>query len=237
MDLSTRAEARNSIESRSRPFDGAELREDSGGKSLTFTGYASVFDAPYEVNDWLGSFNETIAPGAFARSLALGADVPFKLNHEGMTLARTKSGTMQLAEDSKGLHVEARLDPANPQVQALRSAMDRGDIDEMSFAFRVTDDMWSPDYLNRSVTGADIHKGDVSAVNYGANPATAGASLRSAEVRRFANALRDAGGLEPEAREALLKALTDAEATEAQPEIEAKGLLSLHSVRLRMLSL
>jgi HK97 family phage prohead protease len=231
-DLSVRAEARDSMESRARPFDGAEIREDSGGKSLTFTGYASVFDSPYEVNDWLGSFNETIAPGAFARSLALGADVPFKINHDGMTLARTKSGTMQLAEDSKGLHVEARLDPANPQVQALRSAMDRGDIDEMSFAFRVTDDMWSPDYLNRSVTGADIHKGDVSAVNYGANPATAGASLRSAEIRRFANALRNADALDPAMVAELRGMLSDVPA-----EVEPKSLTSLFALRLRALSL
>jgi len=261
MDLSERAEARNSTESRSRPFDGAELREDSGGNSLTFTGYASVFNAPYVVSDWLGEFNETVAPGAFRNSLAAGADVPFKLNHEGMTLARTKSGTMRLAEDDKGLHVEASLDPRNPQVQALRSAMDRGDIDEMSFAFRVTDDMWSPDYMNRTVTGADIHKGDVSAVNYGANPATAGASLRSAEVRRFANALNRAADLDPETKEQLLHVLqlvsaADAAVDVAQPaladvlgvenpdidaapatEIEAKSPLSLYDLRLRALSL
>lgn len=258
-DLSVRAEARNSLESRARPFDGVELREDSGGGNLTFTGYASVFDAPYEVNDWLGAFNETIKQGAFRNSLAAGADVPFKLNHEGMTLARTKSGTMRLAEDTRGLHVEARLDPANPQVQALRSAMDRGDIDEMSFAFRVTDDMWSPDYLNRNITGADIHKGDVSAVNYGANPATAGASLRSAEVRRFALACRDAGSLDPEMREQLLHVLqlisaADAAVDVAQPcladllgvpnpdqdapsEDEAKSAMPLFDLRLRALSL
>jgi HK97 family phage prohead protease len=231
-DLSARAEARDSIETRARPFDGVELRESSGGNTLTFTGYASVFDAPYEVNDWLGSFMETIKPGAFARSLALGADVPFKLNHEGMTLARTKSGTMRLAEDTRGLHVEADLDPANPQVQALRSAMDRGDIDEMSFAFRVTDEMWSPDYLNRSVTGADIHKGDVSAVNYGANPATAGASLRSAEIRRFANALRNADALDPAMVAELRGMLSDVPA-----EDEPKSLISLFALRLRALSL
>lgn len=232
MELSVRAEARNSIESRARPFDGVELREDSGGNSLTFTGYASVFDAPYEVNDWLGSFSETVKPGAFRNSLAQGADVPFKLNHEGMTLARTKSGTMRLAEDTRGLHVEAKLDPANPQVQALRSAMDRKDIDEMSFAFRVTDDQWSSDYMSRSVTGADIHKGDVSAVNYGANPATSGASLRSAEVRRFANALRNADALDPEMVKELRTMLSDVPA-----EDEPRSLISLFALRLRALSL
>lgn len=234
MDLSQRAGTRSTLESRALPFDGAELREDSGGTSLTFTGYASVFNRSYAVSDWLGEFNEQVAPGTFRDTLAQGADVPFKLNHEGMTLARTKSGTMTLAEDTHGLHVEARLDPANPQVQALRSAMQRGDIDEMSFAFRVTDDQWSPDYMHRTITGADINKGDVSAVNYGANPFTAGASLRSAELQRFANAIRGAGTeVDPEALAALRSALADP----TIPAEQAQSKLPLFALRLRALSL
>lgn len=239
MDLSQRAGTRNAPEVRARTFDGAELREDSGGKSLTFTGYASVFDVPYEVNDLFGAFTEIVRPGAFRNSLAQGADVPFKINHDGMTLARTKSGTMRLAEDARGLHVEASLDPSNPQVQALRSAMDRGDIDEMSFAFRVTEDTWSPDYMERSLYGVDIDKGDVSAVNYGANPYTAGASIRSAELRRIATALRDASDeFDPEALAALRSAL-DSLARADAPVIEpdAPKVISLHDYRLRLLSL
>lgn len=243
VDLSQRAGSRTSVETRARPFDNAELRESAGG-NLTFTGYASVFDSPYDVSDWLGTFRETIRPGTFRNSLAQGADVPFKINHDGMTLARTRSGTMRLAEDTIGLHVEASLDPANPQVQALRSAMQRGDLDEMSFAFRVTEDTWSPDYLDRSIQGADIHKGDVSVVNYGANPATAGASLRSAELRRFADAIRDASAeLDPESMEALKSALDFVSAVDhlqsdpGIPEHEAKSLSALYALRLRALSL
>jgi HK97 family phage prohead protease len=239
-DLSTRAGSRDSVESRARPFDGAELREDSGGKSLTFTGYASVFDHRYSVWDMFGEFKEQVKPGAFRNSLAQGADVPFKINHDGMTLARTKSGTMRLAEDTHGLHVEARLDPANPQVQALRSAMERGDIDEMSFAFRVTEDNWSDDYLDRSIYGADIHKGDVSAVNYGANPATSGATLRSADIFRALHTLRTSEGLSPEDVEALKAAVLSLSSDPApEPDDseadEPRSLLSpLYAVRARL---
>jgi HK97 family phage prohead protease len=178
MDLSERAGSRDALITRAHTFDGVELR-DSGSGLLTFTGYASVFSRSYEVYDQFGPFWETMEPGAFRDSLAQGADVPFKINHAGMTLARTKSGTMTLAEDSHGLHVEAQLDPRNSEVQNLRSAMERGDIDEMSFAFRATHDTWSDDWSQRSITGADINKGDVSAVNYGASPFTAGAKLRA----------------------------------------------------------
>jgi HK97 family phage prohead protease len=187
-DFSMRGTRAAGLETRQRSFREVELRagpDGSGGDSLTFTGYASVFDTPYSVRDWLGEYREVIRPGSFSRTLADGADVPFKINHDGMTLARTRSGTMQLSEDSTGLLVEARLDPANPQVQALRSAMERGDIDEMSFGFTVTREQWSPDYGQRDIQEVDLNKGDVSAVNYGANPATAGAALRSRDIAQM----------------------------------------------------
>ena len=40
---------------------------------------------------------------------------------DGLTLARTKSGTLKLAEDSTGLHAEARLDPSNSVVRDIKS--------------------------------------------------------------------------------------------------------------------
>lgn len=239
MTLDQRAGTRNSTEFRAQPFDGVELRADSDGTQLTFTGYASVFNRSYQVNDLFGPFTEVIQEGAFRDSLARGADVPFKLNHEGMTLARTKSGTMQLSEDTHGLHVEAKLDPGNPQVQALRSAMDRGDIDEMSFAFQVTDDEWSADWMNRSIRAVDINKGDVSAVNYGASPHTAGAKLRSGELIRALRTITPSD-LDPDTRDALAHALQLATAEDiaaGENTSEAKSLLSLYAHRLRLLSL
>jgi HK97 family phage prohead protease len=179
--IEIRADKRNELERRAvaREMDLRSTPDGTGGETLTFTGYASVVDSPYEMADMFGDYTEVIRAGAFAKTLSDGADVPFKVNHTGITLARTKSGTMQLAEDSTGLHVTAQLDPSSPDVQSLRSAMQRGDLDEMSFAFRVIRQEWSPDWSQRDITEVSLHKGDVSAVNYGANPATAGAMLRS----------------------------------------------------------
>jgi HK97 family phage prohead protease len=241
-DFSIRSQRQHVVENRQRPFEGMELRaldNGTGGENLRFTGYASVTNTPYEMEDFLGSYTEVIRGGAFGASLAAGADVPFKVNHAGLTLARTKSGTMRLAEDSRGLHVEADLDPRNPDVQSLRSAMERGDLDEMSFAFRVNSQEWSPDWSQRDITDVDLHKGDVSAVNYGANPATAGAVLRSRDVAAAFLALR-AGELPPETEQTLRAALTDVlGASGAIPEAtdELSGVdLSPFATRLRALN-
>lgn len=186
-DLTARSQRRNEIERRSifRDIDLSAKPDGTGGDTLTFRGYASVTESPYEIEDMFGPYTEVIRAGAFAKTLSDGADVPFKVNHAGLTLARTKSGTMRLAEDSTGLHVEADLDPASPDVQSLRSAMNRGDVDEMSFAFRVIRQQWSPDYDQRDITEVSLHKGDVSVVNYGANPATTGATLRGLDLSRI----------------------------------------------------
>ncbi|WBP87045.1 HK97 family phage prohead protease [Kitasatospora cathayae] len=201
------------------------LDDGTGGSTVRFTGYASVTESPYEMSDYLGDYTEVIRRGAFARTLAAGADVPFVVNHGGLTLARTKSGTLRLAEDSTGLHVEADLDPSSPHVQALRSAMERGDVDEMSFGFRVTSQEWSPDWTQRDITEVDLHKGDVSVVNFGANPATAGAIMRSRDVDEILQSLP------VERMRDFLARL------EPAPSPAAAADLSLYSARLRALSL
>jgi hypothetical protein len=206
MDLSTRAVRPSQVERRSVPFRGVELRaapDGTGGDKLTFTGYACVTEQGYEMQDWLGPYDEVVRSGAFTKTLSEGADVPFLVNHQGLTLARTKSGTLRLAEDETGLHTEAELDPASPHVQALRSAMDRGDVDEMSFAFWVTRQQWSPDFTQRDILEVNLNKGDVSVVNYGANPATAGAQLNSRELVAALREVRTGTTLTPEAMDTL----------------------------------
>lgn len=158
---------------------GQQLRADDveGGSGLHFTGYATVWDEPYELRDWWGdTYSEVMRRGCFAKSLAENADVRFLLNHSGIPLARTKSGTLSVLEDDTGLASDADLDGASPLVQEIRSAMQRGDLDEMSLAFRVIREVWSPDFMQVDVTEAELL--DVSVVTYPANPATS-AGLRS----------------------------------------------------------
>jgi HK97 family phage prohead protease len=174
-----RAQLHNVREVRQYGMSNLEVRDDEASDSITFAGYASVFNHDYEVHDAFGVFTERLAPGAFTRTLSESPDVMLLVNHEGLPLARTKSGTLRLSEDSIGLRVEAELDPYDPDVRALLPKMRRGDLDEMSFAFRVNGQEWSDDYAERTITEVNLARGDVSIVSFGANPATI-AALRAA---------------------------------------------------------
>lgn len=94
-------------------------------------GYAATFNCEARI----GGFVETIAPGAFRGSLA--GDVLAMLDHDpGKVLGRTRSGTLRLSEDSRGLAFSLDL----PDTQAGRDVealAERGDLGGMSFGFRV----------------------------------------------------------------------------------------------------
>jgi hypothetical protein len=124
----------NDLERRSHAADPLVLEERAEGdkKTPVLRGYAAVFNS---LSQDLGGFREQIAPGAFAE--ALTGDVRLLINHQGLPLARTASRTLTLAEDQHGLMVEARLDPADPDVAALLPKLARGDVSQMSFGFGV----------------------------------------------------------------------------------------------------
>ena len=194
---------------------GVELRAADSGDGYTLTGYASVFDTAYTVRDLLGEYTETVRHGAFTRSLQQRDDVRLLLNHEGVPLARTKSGTLTLTQDEVGLHCEAALDAGSPLVASIKSAMDRGDLDQMSFAFQATRQEWNDDYSQRTIVEAKLF--DVSVVTYPASPTTS-ASLRAAAdgdanpraaavCERAAREFRAGKEIDGDVRDLLLQAL------------------------------
>jgi HK97 family phage prohead protease len=155
----------------------------TGDNTVKLTGYASVFNKGYEVNGGPSNpkgWTERVVPEAFKRTLSDKPFVHLLINHEGTPLASTKSGTLRLSTDSQGLLAEAELDRRSTLHNDLIISMERGDIDEMSFAFRVTKQSWSDDETVRSLDEVSLHKGDVSVVNFGANPNTSVSLMRSA---------------------------------------------------------
>lgn len=150
-----------------------EFREDKATGQVLLRGYAATYE-PYDCYGGpdAGGWVEQLRGDAFQKTLRAQPDVMLLLNHTGAPLARTKSGTMTLSCDRRGLLVEAQLDPSDPDVQALLPKMRRGDLDEMSFAFRVKDQEWNDDYTHRTIREVSLQKGDVSVVNYGMNPNT-----------------------------------------------------------------
>ncbi len=157
-------------ESRSLAFSNLELRAKDDGATLY--GYAAVFDSPSEPLPW----TEFVKRGAFTKTLKDGADVRLLIDHEGVPLARTKSGTLALIEDERGLLVEAELDPSNPDAARVISAMRRGDMNQMSFAFRTIKDSWAQDRSTRDLKEVQLY--DVSVVTYPAYEQTV-AELRN----------------------------------------------------------
>jgi HK97 family phage prohead protease len=164
-----------------------EVRDDDNA-GITLTGYASTFDDPYD----MGWYTETVESGAFKRTLGRKPDVRLLLNHDGLPLARTTSKTLTLDTDSKGLRVSASLDPSDADVARMVPKMKRGDLNQMSFAFRVDSDMWEDDFSKRTLRELDLNNGDVSVVTYPANP-NASAAIRAAggaQVEAITSALR-----------------------------------------------
>ena len=165
---------KNTDESRKQyAFTNLELRaiDESADDGWTVSGYAAVFDSPSEPLPW----TEYVKRGAFRKTIKDGADVRLLIDHTGVPLARTKSGTLKLREDDKGLYMEARLDPANPDAVKMRSALMRGDVSQMSFAFETVKDGWNKDRTVRELKEVRLH--DVSIVTYPAYEET------SAEMR------------------------------------------------------
>lgn len=145
----------------------------TGGTRYALEGYASVYDEPYKMWDWLGEYDEVVRGGAGSKTLSENPDVVLVLNHAGMPLSRTKAGSLELSEDSTGLLMRSPdLNGDREIVRAVIQAVDEEILDEMSFRFRVMRQLWSPDWEQRDILEYNIHRGDVSVVTYGANPAT-----------------------------------------------------------------
>ncbi len=179
------------IQVRGPAADGDHFAEFYGHASVTGKGY-DMYGGPDK-----GGWNETVDKGAFKRTLDASPDVPFLVNHTGMTLARTTAGNLHLREDATGLEVKApKLDTRVSIVNDLVLLMEAGNINEMSFAFRVRKQVWldadgeevpwwDMSGVDRHLVELDIHKGDVSVVNYGANPYT------DAKLRSLDDAMRE----------------------------------------------
>jgi HK97 family phage prohead protease len=155
-----------------------ECRHDKVSDKIVVRGYAATYD-PYDVYGGpdKGGWTEQIQPTAFDVTLASRPEVFLLINHEGLPIASTKNDTLMLHRDHKGLAVRALLDQADLDVQHLMPKLSPGPngrplMDRMSFGFRVRNHLWDDSYTRRTITELSLHHGDVSIVNFPANPAT-----------------------------------------------------------------
>lgn len=178
-------------ETRIFSLDRCELRGvDDSAQGRVFTGHASVFNA---LSEELWGFYERVADTAFDDAIAGANDVRFLFNHNpDLILGRSTSETLRLSKDAEGLLSEAEF-PDTSYARDLATSMDRGDVDGMSFGFRVVEDSWTEEELTladgttitvtvRTLLRVELF--DVSVVVFPAYPQTAGAQLNSKAAYR-----------------------------------------------------
>ena len=107
-------------------------------------GYPIVFNQETDMGEW----RETIDPAAVKDEKML-RDVALMIGHDfgSIPLAHSRrnngSGTMQLTPSEEGVFMRAALDVKNnPKAQEAYSAVKRGDLSGMSFAFTVNEERW-----------------------------------------------------------------------------------------------
>jgi HK97 family phage prohead protease len=111
----------------------------SGGGQYTMVGHAAVF------NRWsldLGGFRERVKKGAFDEVLSRDPHVLHTWDHDtALVLSSTRNKTLELSVDPKGLRYWSKVAPTSYAAD-LRVLLERGDINQSSFAFTVDKDQW-----------------------------------------------------------------------------------------------
>lgn len=122
-------------------------------KGRRLEGYAATFAQPADIG---GRFIETIAPGAFSGSLRSKTDILALVDHDpGRVLGRTRSGSLRLSEDSRGLAFDLDL-PDTVSGRDVLALAERGDLGGMSFGFTTLDE--KRDDNRRELRAVELHE-------------------------------------------------------------------------------
>lgn len=157
-----------------------EVRADAD--SVKVEGYAAIFGETANIG---GLWDEVIHPGSFRNALTRDK-VSFLIEHRGLPLADTVTGTLTLSEDSKGLKISADLDPSDPDVKRVVPKMRRGLLSKMSFGFRADKDGGQDWDYSKEMPMRNLRSVELLDVSVVSNPAYEGTeiALRSLEASR-----------------------------------------------------
>ena len=148
-----------------------EVRKSDDG-TVTLRGYAAVFD---KLSDDLGGFREIIKRGAFDASLKGDSEIKALWGHNSdYVIGSRNNGTLKLKEDKNGLAIEIEP-PESGFLRDLVAPVERGDVDKMSFGFRVRagGSQWDEDDNGNIIrTLTNVRLFEVSPVAFPAYPDT-----------------------------------------------------------------
>lgn len=165
--------ANKEVITRDYKFD-FETRDDKEKGIGIVEGRPIIYDSVAD----LGCFSEIIERGALDKANL--KDVRLCLNHDtSFVYARSRNNnensTMKLEVDDKGLKFRAKLDIENsPRAKDLYSAINRGDISNMSFMFTIDSEKWEDlesEYPTRHIKALGTVF-EISAVTFPAYDAT-----------------------------------------------------------------
>lgn len=153
---------------RAIPSELRTKREDGGDPMIE--GYFAVFDSNYQIDK---DMSESVAPGAFTKSLEEN-DIRALVNHDTtLVLGRTKAGTLTLKEDEKGLWGSVAVNPNDRAAMDLYERVQRGDVDGCSFGFDIrNEDTEVRDDGSVHWTLRDVDLAEVSCCTFPAYEAT-----------------------------------------------------------------
>jgi HK97 family phage prohead protease len=131
----------------------AQLEIRARGRRLE--GYAATFGTEARIGS---GFTEVLDPHAFADTLRSERDILALVDHDPTrVLARTRSKTLRLSEDSRGLMFDLDIPPTSYGADVLALA-ERGDLGGMSFGFTVlkNGEQWQSN--KRTLTAVQLHE-------------------------------------------------------------------------------
>lgn len=162
-----------------RSLSGLQTRE-AENDQMIIGGYFVVFNSWTELCD---GYFEQVSPKAF-ENVDL-TDIRALINHnDGLVLGRTKSNTLTLRVDDKGLYGEIKVNPNDQDAVNLYERVKRGDVDQCSFGFQITEEEWEDTVEGYRSTITGINLFEVSVVTFPAYEDTS-VSARSKDVLNF----------------------------------------------------
>ncbi|OUM30932.1 prohead protease [Pseudomonas putida] len=192
-------------------FDQAEIKFASSGAQGVFEGYASVFSV-------VDGDGDIILPGAFKSALQTQTrQVGMFFNHRTWEIPVGK--WLEIAEDSKGLHVRGELTKGHSGAVDLRAAMEHQTVRGMSVNFSARKDDFDLIGTGRAFKNmASLN--EISICTQPANELATVESMKSLEaitsIRDAEHWLRDVAGVSKSESQALIARIKSAVRSESE---------------------
>jgi HK97 family phage prohead protease len=202
-----------------------------------FEGYASVFNG-------LDSYNDTILPGAYRKSLESKKSVAMLFNHSAFRpdMPAKIGRWTHMEEDQKGLYVKGQLALGHPTADAVYASLRAGTIDGLSIGYSVP--QGGAEFRENVRYLKEIDLFEVSVVDFPAD-ASARISMDSVKsniesmktIRDVERFLKDSGNFSTQSAKALLAQIKKVLRDELSSEFErTEQLKRLQTIFQRKLS-